>query len=262
MTRSLPNSMSFCHSLPYRLLNQDRHAPPRAASPVGRLAIGRDERLADGRGGLPSRRRAFAGRADPGYANPGLTADRAVAGRDCTLCTIFSGNQSVISEKSLVGFCDSRAKSCIACDLCQGTEHVTRKQHGGHKDAARKRSSTCHNYGDTEERGSLMMDAQVPVKPEGVADDVWAQMLSASPVEARHLIRSGEFTAPTSGLCPGYAQANLIVLPKEQAYDFLLFAQRNPKPCPLLEVTEVGAREAAICATDCDIATDFPRYRI
>ena len=106
------------------------------------------------------------------------------------------------------------------------------------------------------------MDAQVPVKPEGVADDVWAQMLSASPVEARHLIRSGEFTAPTSGLCPGYAQANLIVLPKEQAYDFLLFAQRNPKPCPLLEVTEVGAREATICANDCDIATDFPRYLV
>ena len=88
--RAIPNSMPFCHSLPYRLLNQDRHAPPRAASPVGRLAIGRDGRLADGRGGLPSRRRAFAGRADPGYANPGLTADRAVAGRDCTLCTIFS----------------------------------------------------------------------------------------------------------------------------------------------------------------------------
>ena len=67
--------MSFCHSLPYRLLNQDRHALPRAASPVGRLAIRRDERLSDGRGGLPSRRRAFAGRAYPGYANPGLTAD-------------------------------------------------------------------------------------------------------------------------------------------------------------------------------------------
>ena len=73
--RAIPNSMPFCHSLPYRLLNQDRHALPRAASPVGRLAIGRDERLADGRGGLPSRRRAFAGRADPGYVNPGLTAD-------------------------------------------------------------------------------------------------------------------------------------------------------------------------------------------
>ena len=99
-------------------------------------------------------------------------------------------------------------------------------------------------------------------KPEGVSTDVWERMLSATPVEARRLIRSGAYDAPTSGLCPGYAQANLIILPKEQAYDFLLFAQRNPKPCPLLEVTEVGAREATICATDCDIATDFPKYRI
>ena len=102
----------------------------------------------------------------------------------------------------------------------------------------------------------------VPAKPEGVDDAVWTQMLAATPAEARHLIRTGHFAAPTSGLCPGYAQANLIVLPREQAYDFLLFAQRNPKPCPLLEVTEVGARQATICAQDCDIATDFPRYRI
>lgn len=101
-----------------------------------------------------------------------------------------------------------------------------------------------------------------PAKPSGVDDATWEKMLCASPVEARHLIREGLFEAPTSGLCPGYAQANLIILPKEQAYDFLLFAQRNPKPCPLLEVTEVGDRQARICATDCDIATDFPRYRI
>lgn len=107
-----------------------------------------------------------------------------------------------------------------------------------------------------------MVDALGAVKPAGVSDEVWGRMLGASPVEARRLIRSGAFTAPTSGLCPGFAQANLIVLPREQAYDFLLFAQRNPKPCPLLEVTEVGAREAVICANDCDIATDFPRYRI
>ena len=99
-------------------------------------------------------------------------------------------------------------------------------------------------------------------KPEGVDAEVWDRMLRATPAEARRIIRSGAFQAPTSGLCPGYAQANLIVLPKEQAYDFLLFAQRNPKPCPLLEVTEVGAREATICATDCDIAPDFPKYRI
>lgn len=83
-----------------------------------------------------------------------------------------------------------------------------------------------------------------------------------TPVEMRHLIREGKFDLPTSGLCPGYAQANLIVLPKEDAYDFLLFAQRNPKPCPLLEVTDVGERFARICAQDCDIANDFPRYRV
>lgn len=85
---------------------------------------------------------------------------------------------------------------------------------------------------------------------------------NATPREVRHLIRAGEFAEPTSGLCPGFAQANLIVLPREQAYDFLLFAQRNPKPCPLLEVTDTGARQTKISATDCDIATDFPRYRI
>ena len=61
----------------YPLLNQDRHAPPHAASPIGRLAIGRDERLVDGRRGLPNRRRVFEGRADLGYVNLGLTAEHA-----------------------------------------------------------------------------------------------------------------------------------------------------------------------------------------
>ncbi len=84
----------------------------------------------------------------------------------------------------------------------------------------------------------------------------------ASPQEVRHAIREGKFDQPTSGLCPGYAQANLIALPKADAYDFLLFAQRNPKPCPLLEVTDTGSRYTKLCAQDCDIATDFPRYRI
>ena len=99
-------------------------------------------------------------------------------------------------------------------------------------------------------------------RPEYVEPSVWESMVGATPQQARHIIRSGRYTAPTSGLCPGFAQANLIVLPKEQAYDFLLFAQRNPKPCPLLEVTEAGCPETSICATDCNIATDFPAYRI
>lgn len=108
----------------------------------------------------------------------------------------------------------------------------------------------------------MTVSTDLPARPAGVDAEVWERALTASPRELRHLIREGAFRAPTSGLCPGYAQANLIVLPKEQAYDFLLFAQRNPKPCPLLEVTEVGERQTRTIAHDCDIATDFPRYRI
>ncbi|MBQ0059919.1 MAG: putative hydro-lyase [Lachnospiraceae bacterium] len=83
-----------------------------------------------------------------------------------------------------------------------------------------------------------------------------------TPLELRKMCRTGEFAKPTSGYCPGHAQANLIILPKEDAYDFLLFAQRNPKACPVLEVTEVGSREIKYMASDCDVATDFPMYRI
>lgn len=83
-----------------------------------------------------------------------------------------------------------------------------------------------------------------------------------TPLAFRQLVREGKFTEPTSGYCPGFAQANLIILPKEEAYDFLLFAQRNPKACPLLEVTDVGERLTKYVAKDCDIATDFPKYWI
>lgn len=79
-----------------------------------------------------------------------------------------------------------------------------------------------------------------------------------TPVEMRHIIREGRFTEPTSGLCPGYAQANLIVLRKEHAYDFLLFAQRNPKSCPVLEVLDTGSRFTKFVAEDCDIAKISP----
>lgn len=84
----------------------------------------------------------------------------------------------------------------------------------------------------------------------------------ASPAEVRRLIRASEITGPTAGMCAGYAQANLVILPKELAYDFLLFAQRNPKPCPILEVSDAGSRALNIVAKDCDIARDFPKYRV
>ncbi|MCR5673006.1 MAG: putative hydro-lyase [Lachnospiraceae bacterium] len=83
-----------------------------------------------------------------------------------------------------------------------------------------------------------------------------------SPAKVRQLIRTGEITIPTSGMCNGYAQANLVVLPKDLAFDFLLFAVKNPKACPILEVTEPGARSLTDMATSADIATDIPKYRI
>lgn len=83
-----------------------------------------------------------------------------------------------------------------------------------------------------------------------------------SPTEIRRRIRNGEWTAPTAGLAPGYAQANLVVVPRELAYDFLVFCQRNPKPCPLIEVTDPGSPEPAYAAPGADLRTDIPRYRI
>ena len=35
--------------------------------------------------------------------------------------------------------------------------------------------------------------------------------VNLSPAQVRELIRRGEITTPTSGMCPGYAQANLVV---------------------------------------------------
>lgn len=78
----------------------------------------------------------------------------------------------------------------------------------------------------------------------------------------RSMIRSGKHTGPTSGLAQGYTQANLVILPRELAFDFLLFCQRNPKPCPLLEVTDTGSYEPVETAPGTDLRTDLPKYRI
>lgn len=78
------------------------------------------------------------------------------------------------------------------------------------------------------------------------------------PAEARELFRAGLVT-PTSGWSAGYAQANLIIVPKAQAFDVLLFAQRNPKPCPILGVLDAGQTSSALLSGG-DIRTDVPRY--
>lgn len=87
-------------------------------------------------------------------------------------------------------------------------------------------------------------------------------MTDDHPRKIRELIRRGELIRPTCGLAPGYAQANLVILPREVAFDFFLFCQRNPKPCPVLEVLEPGKYEPVLTAPTADIRTDVPRYRI
>lgn len=83
-----------------------------------------------------------------------------------------------------------------------------------------------------------------------------------SPALLRSLCREGSFSSPTPGHCAGYAQANLVILPREYAFDFLLFCQRNPKPCPLLEVLEPGVFTTSSTARDTDVRTDLPRYKV
>lgn len=82
------------------------------------------------------------------------------------------------------------------------------------------------------------------------------------PKEVRQLISDGKITGQTSGMCDGYAQANLCILPEKYAYDFLLFCQRNQKSCPLLEVSDCGSRFLKTSAPGADIAKEIPRYRV
>ena len=86
--------------------------------------------------------------------------------------------------------------------------------------------------------------------------------LPTNPAELRALIRSGEISTFTTGMAPGHVQANLVILPRDVAFDFLLFCQRNPKPCPLLEVVEAGSVEPKRFAPGADLRYDLPEYRV
>ncbi len=80
--------------------------------------------------------------------------------------------------------------------------------------------------------------------------------------QARARYRKNQCVQPTAGIAPGTVQTNLAILPRELAFDFLLFCQRNPKPCPVIDVIEAGSVEPAISAPGADIRTDLPRYRL
>jgi len=85
-------------------------------------------------------------------------------------------------------------------------------------------------------------------------------LVYSEPATLRAAIRAGKFDAHTSGQCPGYAQANLAVLPKDYAADFLRFCQLNPKPCPILGISEPGNPRIPALGADVDISTNIGGY--
>src|SRR3954468_5289525 len=85
-------------------------------------------------------------------------------------------------------------------------------------------------------------------------------MLDAAGLRAA--VRAGEHTGPTAGLAPGFTQANLVALPEADAFDFLRFCAANPKPRPVLDVSDPGSPEPARTAAGADLRTDVPRYRV
>ncbi|WP_084822420.1 putative hydro-lyase [Oceanobacillus sp. E9] len=80
------------------------------------------------------------------------------------------------------------------------------------------------------------------------------------PKQQRESFRSNQYTGTTSGMCDNFLQANMIILPKEYAFEFLLFCQRNRQSCPIVDVLEEGVTTPKIA--DADVRTDLPKYRI
>ncbi|MDY6998358.1 MAG: DUF1445 domain-containing protein, partial [Actinomycetota bacterium] len=87
-----------------------------------------------------------------------------------------------------------------------------------------------------------------------------AELAAIAPAGARRRFRDG-LAVPTAGWSAGYAQANLIAVPRDYAFELLLFAQRNPKPCPLLDALEPGVHTGPLFAGG-DVRTDIPAYRV
>lgn len=81
-------------------------------------------------------------------------------------------------------------------------------------------------------------------------------------VVMRRRIRDGHIVGQTSGLAPGFVQGNLVVLPQAYAAEFLLYCQRNPKPCPVLAVGDPGDPALSALGEDLDVRSDVPMYRI
>lgn len=99
------------------------------------------------------------------------------------------------------------------------------------------------------------MSAKLRMEPSTLHD-------RSTPLGARLAIREGVHCGPTAGFAPGYVQGNLAILPADVADEFLRFALANPKPCPILAVSERGSPFVPSLGGDLDLRTDVPRYRV
>ena len=86
--------------------------------------------------------------------------------------------------------------------------------------------------------------------------------LFSTPAELRAACRAGTYAGPTSGHAQGFVQANMVILPAADAEDFRLFCERNPKPCPVLEILDAGDPEPKKSAPGADVRTDLSLYRV
>ena len=95
------------------------------------------------------------------------------------------------------------------------------------------------------------------------SSELWSKPWDRSdPRASRQAIRGGAYTGYTAGIAPGFVQANICILPAKWAEDFLLYCQRNPRPCPLIARSDVGDPRLPTLSDDLDIRTDVPRYHI
>jgi uncharacterized protein YcsI (UPF0317 family) len=100
--------------------------------------------------------------------------------------------------------------------------------------------------------------SEIPTTKAPKAGLAWA----STPRSARERIRAGLHDGNTSGMAPGFAQGNLVVLPRAWAGDFAAYCRANPTPCPLIGMTEAGSAAVPMLGGDIDLRTDLPRYRV
>lgn len=89
-----------------------------------------------------------------------------------------------------------------------------------------------------------------------------ADLAGLSTREIRALIRAGRWKGNSMNLGVGYAQATFVAVPSRLALDFMIFCQRNPQPCPILEIVEPGKNVVERLAPGADVRTDMAKYRV